>query len=112
MGAQQRLVIVEGLVGIDHQVKIIPRGCPHRRQPRPVIGQKRLADFDLGPGKPLLFDRQRILDQCGGFDMQPATFGGIQRDRGFCPARQPPQWQSRPFAAQIPQGGVNRGQSE
>ena len=111
-GAQKCLVIVEGLIGIDHQAEIVAHRGPHRRQTRPILGQMRLADLDLGPGEALRLDRERILDERGRLDMQPAALGRIKRDRRFRPARHPPQRQLRAAAAQVPQRRVDGGERD
>ena len=60
-------------------------GRQARARPRARCG---LPILTLDPAKPCSFARHRILDQRLRFDMQPAAFGGIERDRRS--SRRPP----------------------
>ena len=53
VGAQQRLVIGERLIGIDHQAEAVAHRRAHGRQAGGILGQMGPADLELGPGETL-----------------------------------------------------------
>ena len=66
----------------------------------------------LAPPKPLACALERILDQLGGLEVQPAALGVVERHALLGAAGQAMQRQACVAAAQVPQRGVDRGQRE
>src|SRR5262245_6927088 len=73
MRAADRLRYVEALVRVDHDLEGVAHRLAHRREARNVFRYVRLPYFELCAAKPLRFRGERLLDQCLGREMKPAS---------------------------------------
>ena len=80
----------EALVGVDHDLEAVADGLAHGAQPRQVLAEVRLADLDLGALEAGRLRRQRLAHQLVGRQVQPAAFGGVDRDARLAHRRRRP----------------------
>ncbi len=111
-GAANGFVHRKALIAIGHDFKAVAHGSTNSRQTRIVFRTMRLTDLHLGTGEALGLGLQRILDQRFFLDMQPTTFGRVQRTTILGTACKLPQRQVLFFRTQIPKGRINRSQRQ
>src|ERR1700722_13842116 len=109
-GAPDRLVERKTLVGVRHDLVAGSEGRAHGGKPPIVLGDMRTADLDLRAGESLLAGGERVLDEGALVDMQPATFGCIERAAVCGATGNDPERQLPPLGAQVPERGVERPQ--
>ena len=69
----------ETLVGVHHQFHGIADCLAHRAQALHILGYMRFPDFYFHTAKAARLVRQRIFNDFGNGNMQPAAFGIVNR---------------------------------
>ena len=103
----------ERLVGVDHQLERVAHRLAHGGEPRDVLGDRRLADLDLGAAESLRLRGERLVDQLLRRSGAASRLRSCTRARAA--ARRRRTFHSGSPARrhlQVPQRGVDRGERE
>ncbi len=101
-GAADRLRNAEALIRVDHELEGIADGFAHRGEPRDILRDMRLSDFQFRAAESGGLGFQCLRNQRFGRQMQPAALGRVHGHPRPRATRRLPQREADPFAAQIP----------